>query len=66
MMDFREDAEGHWYYTVGLIERVRKLMLVGGGDEETIEEWLELLKYLYVEAMVHGYGHGWEARENEG
>lgn len=47
-MSFKEQAEEHWKYTEGIIRRCIEL------DNET----LELMKYLYVQAMIHGHKHG--------
>jgi hypothetical protein len=42
--DFRKTAEAHWKYTSELLE-------LAGTDAD------ELLHFLYVEAMIHGYKH---------
>jgi hypothetical protein len=56
--DFREEAEKHWGYTKGLFDRVHLEDLV-------MEDIPDLLHYLYVEAMVHGFGHGKEYAEKQ-
>jgi hypothetical protein len=46
--NFRESAEKHWEYTRQLIEKTNP-------DQDTYD--IELLHFLYVEAMNHGYKH---------
>lgn len=50
MTDFRDQAEKHWEYTGKLLELT--------GEEEC----LDLIHFLYVEAMVHGYKHAKEEK----
>ena len=56
---FREEAEAHWVYTEGIIRRS-----IEAGDDEgacvILEKFIDLCRYLYVEGMIHGYGHGKE------
>jgi len=52
--DIREIAEEHWKYTLGIIERV---MIAMGEDIEYSKSSIELMHYLYVEAMIHGWKH---------
>lgn len=49
---FKEKAERHWEYTEGIIKRC----LTTDPEENT----LELMKYLYIKSMLHGYKHGLE------
>lgn len=56
MSKFREQAEAHWKYSEGIIRRCLDLQPI---TEE--EEIIELIRYLYIEGMVHGYKHGKEA-----
>ena len=57
--DFREEAEKHWKYTEGLVQ---KLVWT---DVVLDKKVLEIFEYLYVEAMVHGFGHGREYERNQ-
>jgi hypothetical protein len=54
--DFRKEAELHWKFIEPL--------LVDNEVEET-EVPLEKVKYLYVEAMVHGFKHHKQLTERE-
>jgi hypothetical protein len=45
-------AEEHWNYTEGLLSRATKLSY----------ETVNIMKYLYIEAMVHGYKHAKEGK----
>lgn len=58
MSDIRERAKEHWGYTEGII---RKLMI--DLKDFTYEDIINMMEYLYIEAMVHGYKHGVEKRE---
>jgi len=52
MMDKQETeelAENHWVFIDGL------LLSDGANPEE-----LTLVKYLYIQAFIHGFGHGQE------
>ena len=56
-MDIKKDAENHWKYTEGVIESVPVL------DERTVQQWQHwriLVEYIYIQAFIHGYGHGKE------
>lgn len=48
MTDFREEAEKHWQFL--------EILLINP-DTATTSIPLERVKYLYIEAMVHGYKH---------
>lgn len=48
----KESVEGHWKYTEGIILRTL--------DMKPDERTLELMRYLYCQALVHGYKHGKE------
>lgn len=48
VMDIRQLAEKHWEYT-------EAILVLGDADMS-----LALIKYLYVEAMIHGYKHAKE------
>ena len=64
-IDIREIAEAHWKYTSEIINLVSALLL--HNEEEDIEiskKAKDLMHYLYVEAMVHGFGHGIEIERN--
>lgn len=50
----RKSAIEHWKYTLGIIERTIVLS----------EAEIELLKFLYISAFIHGWKHG-EAMRNE-
>ena len=45
MTEFREEAEAHWKFIDKLL-RIAKAELT-----------FDLLEFLYIEAMVHGYKH---------
>jgi len=47
---FRDEAEKHWEY-------VKSLLIAAGINTD-----LTLHKHLYVEAMVHGFKHAWDAK----
>ena len=49
--DPKQEAELHWKYTEGLIRRIAPT-----AGEDTIA----VFKYLYTQAMVHGWKHGRE------
>lgn len=51
----------HWKYTEETIKKVLKL-LFGITPDDDLLETLELCKYFYVQAMVHGIKHGKEGR----
>jgi hypothetical protein len=46
--DFRSRAEKHWDYTRQLIEKTNP-------NQDTYD--IELIHFLYVESMIHGYKH---------
>lgn len=50
--NFRKEAEDHWGYTENLMLKIAKLY-----GEKLTDDMLELIKYMYVEAMIHGYKH---------
>jgi len=57
-LSIRDKAVAHWKYT----ENIMKLTAKAAG-EELPDELSDLMQYLYVEAMLHGYKHGradWE------
>ena len=62
-MNIKESAEAHWKYTEGIINLCLEWKHEGDvpiyRDMDT-EEWIEVCHYLYVQALVHGYGHGVE------
>lgn len=62
-VDIRADAEAHWEYTEGIIRRTIKVASQNYRPQSTTDKFIELCKYLYVEAMIHGYGHGKEESE---
>ena len=47
---FRDEAEKHWEY-------IKSLLIAAGINKD-----LTLHKHLYVEAMVHGFKHAWDAK----
>ena len=47
---FRDEAEKHWEY-------IQSLLIAAGINTD-----LTLHKHLYVEAMVHGFKHAWDAK----
>ena len=53
----KKTAKAHWEYTKGVIERSATIPIT--------EEKLELMEYLYVEAMLHGYKHGVQSSEGK-
>ena len=53
MSDFREEAEQHWEFVKRLLTPPFVVNDVNFYSEDK-------LKYLYVEAMVHGYKHAKE------
>ena len=64
-IDIREIAEAHWKYTSEVIRKSLKSICVFKPTLEiNLEDYLELLHFLYVEAMVHGVGHGIEIERN--
>jgi len=57
--DGKRLAEEHWGYVEGLIELILK------GEQKAVfsvskEYLMELLKFQYIEAFIHGYKHGVE------
>jgi len=62
--DFKEEAEAHWEYTESVIREYQALV---SGDPEWIpfNSVLKLCKFFYVAAMVHGYKHGRDDREEK-
>ena len=58
--EIRELAEEHWKYTEGVIQRI----VTGKWTDVVLEkETLSLFKYVYVEALIHGFKHGKEDKE---
>jgi hypothetical protein len=53
--EIRKMALGHWEYTKGVIFACAKMF-----NQEIDEDSLELVKYLYIEALIHGYKHAIE------
>lgn len=54
--DFREEAEQHWKFAEQFIIKLSKWK-----NAPKIEDGLlELIQFLYVEAMIHGYKHAVE------
>jgi hypothetical protein len=50
--EFREEAEKHWKFVEGLLLKF------------PIDEFhLSIIKYLYITALIHGFGHGRELYE---
>ena len=58
--EVRRLAEDHWKYTSELIVHVLRIYNI-----KMDEELLEILRFLYVEAMIHGYKHGIEDMKNK-
>jgi hypothetical protein len=50
--DFRKEAEEHWQF----VEQLLRLAIF----VPTKQAYSELIHYLYVEAMIHGFRHGQE------
>ena len=64
-IDIREIAEAHWKYTSEVIQgSLKSICIFKSTLEINLEDYLELLHFLYVEAMVHGIGHGIEIERN--
>ena len=62
----RQIAEEHWEYTVGIIERTPVAVThipCTDNDLTDFQKWIPLMKYLYIEGMIHGIKHG-EERAN--
>ena len=55
MSDFKKMAEEHWKYTEGVIKRSHLAYIP---PNNYTKMFLSLAKYLYIQAMVHGYKHG--------
>jgi hypothetical protein len=53
LVDFRKEAEAHWLYTEGFLNAVF-------GEEDLSPKTKRIFKFLYTEAMVHGYKHAKE------
>jgi len=62
MKDFKKEAEAHWKYTAGII-KLSHLSYIPPNNYTKM--FLKLAKYLYIQAMVHGYGHGVEDAKRE-
>jgi len=58
---FRKEAEAHWEYTDGLMVKIIKLY-----GQPLTDEMRDLIRYCYVEAMIHGYKHALEIKNKEG
>ncbi len=54
----REKAEAHWRYTKWIVEH-------GLDTQRGLDHVVELVGYLYVEAMLHGYKHGVDDSDTE-
>ena len=52
--EFRERAEAHWKY----VEQVIRLH----GESEMV---IQKIGFHYKTAIIHGYGHGYEDKEDE-
>jgi hypothetical protein len=50
--DFKEEAELHWKYTEELIKKTLEAV-----DDQFTKGSLEMMRFLYVMAMIHGYKH---------
>ena len=56
--EIREIAESHWKYTSVVIQKsLKSTCIFKPALEINLEDYLELVHFLYVEAMVHGYKH---------
>jgi hypothetical protein len=55
---FREEAEKHWEFILGLLGKFTF-------DHLNDAQIMDVFEYVYVEAMIHGYKHGIED-EKEG
>ena len=53
-MRFKEEAYEHWKWTEGLLHAMDHY------DQDVVE----VMRYLYTTAMVHGYKHGVEDAQN--
>ncbi len=53
--DFEDSAKAHWIYTGGIVE-------LSLPDVVPKKKALEIMAYLYIKGMVHGYKHGKEDR----
>jgi hypothetical protein len=50
--DFREEAEKHWKFINDLLDKMTEIN----------EFPIEMIHYLYVEAMIHGYKHAFKTQ----
>ncbi len=53
----KKSVEAHWKYTEGIIKRSH---LAHIPPNNYTRMFMSLAKYLYVQAMLHGYKHGQE------
>ena len=61
MDEFKEKAQAHWGYT----EQVILLSVPEVQRQDFEKTYIPLMKYLYIQAMVHGYKHGVEEKPHE-
>jgi len=54
--DFKEKAQAHWGYT----EQIILLSLPEDMRTHFEKNYIPLMKYLYIQAMCHGWKHGVE------
>ena len=55
--NFRENAEKHWIFIKNLLIKIN--------EDNYSEDLLELIHFIYVESMIHGYKHGQQDRCSE-
>lgn len=60
MNDFKEKAQAHWGYT----EQIMLMSIPEEIREHFEKTYIPLMKYLYVQAMCHGFKHELEARNS--
>jgi len=53
----RKLAEDHWKYTEEVVRKILKIY-----NASPNENILEVIKFFYIEAMIHGIKHGIERR----
>ena len=56
MYNPREDAEKHWVYTEGIVRKTIE-MFSEYADDDKIEPFIAMCKYIYIEVFVHGFKH---------
>ena len=60
MESFKEKAQAHWGYTEQII-----LLSVPEDMRAHFEKtYIPLMKYLYIQAMCHGFKHGYEEEKS--